>query len=101
MVAATASLEREDHQRDADFASAMHGKSAQVKGGVSAMLAKNNDAKKVALEEYFKHFDGKTAKSETPEERAKRQKEYATLTKQYVVSCCLWYTVTGTATTYK
>ena len=48
------------------------------------MLSKNTDAKKVALEEYFKHFDGKTAKEETPEERAARTKEYATLTKQYV-----------------
>jgi len=86
MVAATSTLEREDHQRDAEFAKALHGKSAEVKGGVSAMLAKSNDAKKVALEEYFKHFDGKSGKTETPEERAARQKEYATLTKQYVLS---------------
>jgi sterol 24-C-methyltransferase len=84
MVAATASLERENHQRDAEFAKALHGKSAEARGGVAAMLSKNNDAKKVALEEYFKHFDGKTAKEETPEERAARQSEYATLTKQYV-----------------
>ena len=84
MVAATSNLEREDHQRDAEFAKALHGKSAQASGGVAAMLYKNQDAKKVALDEYFKHFDGKAAKDETPEERAKRTKEYATLTKQYV-----------------
>ncbi|KAB5546858.1 putative DELTA(24)-sterol C-methyltransferase [Coniochaeta sp. 2T2.1] len=83
MVAATSTLEREDHQRDAEYAKALHGKSAQATGGVAAMLSKNTDAKKVALEEYFKHFDGKTAKEETPEERAARTKEYATLTKHY------------------
>lgn len=87
MVAATPTLEHEDHQRDAEYAKALHGKSAEAKGGVAAMLAKNDDAKKIALEEYFKHFDGKTAKDETPEERAARQREYATLTKQYVLSC--------------
>lgn len=86
MVAASSTLEREDHQRDAEFAKALHGKSAQAKGGVAAMLSKNTDAKKVALEEYFKHFDNKTAKEETPEERAARTKEYATLTKQYVLT---------------
>jgi sterol 24-C-methyltransferase len=84
MVAASTSLEREDHQRDAEFNKALHGKSAQATGGVAAMLSKNQDAKKVALDEYFKHFDGKTGKEETPEERAARTKEYATLTRQYV-----------------
>lgn len=84
MVAATSNLEREDHQRDQEFAKALHGKSAQAAGGMAAMMGKNDDAKKVALDEYFKHFDGKKAEDDTPEERAKRQKEYATMTKQYV-----------------
>lgn len=84
MVAASTTLEREDHQRDAEFNKALHGKSAQAAPGMAAMLSKNQDAKKVAVEEYFKHFDGKRAEDDTAEQRAARTKEYATLTRQYV-----------------
>ncbi|KAM7201938.1 sterol 24-C-methyltransferase erg-4 [Naviculisporaceae sp. PSN 640] len=76
-------LEKEDHQRDAEFNKAMHGKSALAPGGFSAMLAKDKEAKKVAVDEYFKHFDGKTAATETDAEREARTKEYATLTRHY------------------
>ena len=64
-------LEREDHQRDAAFNKAMHGKSAVTTGGVRAMLAKrSNEAQQVAVDEYFKHWDYKAAKNETAEDRA-------------------------------
>ena len=63
-------LEREDHKRDAAFNKAMHGKSAQASGGFSAMFAKGGDAKKAAVDEYFKHWDNKDAKEETEETRA-------------------------------
>jgi sterol 24-C-methyltransferase len=70
-VSSTASnLEREDHSRDADFNKAMHGKSAQARGGIAAMFSKGSDAKKAAVDEYFKHWDNQAAKDETPEQRA-------------------------------
>ena len=62
-------LEREDHQRDANFLKALHGDSVDAKGGFSAMLSKDKEAKKVAVDEYFKHFDRKTAENETDADR--------------------------------
>ena len=83
VASSTASaLEREDHVRDAAFNKAMHGKSAQAKGGLAAMFSKGGDAKKAAVDEYFKHWDNKAAKDETAETRAERVAEYATLTRQ-------------------
>ncbi|KAH7358675.1 sterol 24-C-methyltransferase [Plectosphaerella cucumerina] len=79
----TSKLEREDKARDAEFNKALHGKSAQARGGMAAMFSKGHDAKQAAVDEYFKHFDGQSAKDETPEQRAARQAEYATLTRQY------------------
>lgn len=71
MVSSTASaLEREDHKRDADFNKAMHGTSAQARGGIGAMFAKGGAAKQAAVDEYFKHFDNKGAADETEETRA-------------------------------
>ncbi|OHE90645.1 hypothetical protein CORC01_14064 [Colletotrichum orchidophilum] len=84
MVTSTASnLEREDHARDAHFNKALHGTSAQATGGLAAMFSKGRDAKQAAVDEYFKHWDHKAAKDETPEERAARTAEYATLTRHY------------------
>lgn len=83
VTSSTASgLEREDHARDAAFNKAMHGKSAQAKGGLSAMFSKGGAAKQAAVDEYFKHWDDKAAKDETAETRAERVAEYATLTRQ-------------------
>lgn len=63
-------LEKEDKKRDAEFNKALHGQSAMAAGGIAAMFSKDKDAKKLAVDEYFKHFDNKTAANETPEERA-------------------------------
>ena len=79
-----AKLEQENHSRDADFNKAMHAKSSQAKGGISAMLSKGGDAQKAAVDEYFKHWDNKPAEDETEEMRAERRSQYATLTRQYV-----------------
>ncbi|KAK4156791.1 sterol 24-C-methyltransferase erg-4 [Chaetomidium leptoderma] len=77
-------LEKEDHARDAAFKSALHGKSAAAAGGFAAMLSKNDkEAKKLAVDEYFKHFDNKSAETETDADREARTKEYATLTRHY------------------
>ena len=75
-------LEKEDHARDAAFAKVLHGKSAQGRGGISSMVGKDKEAQKAAVEEYFKHWDDKSAEDETEETRAARRKEYASLTKQ-------------------
>ncbi|GKT51101.1 sterol 24-C-methyltransferase erg-4 [Colletotrichum spaethianum] len=77
-------LEREDHQRDADFNKILHGDSAKAKGGIAAMFTKDPEAKKLAIEQYFKHFDDKTADKETAADRESRMAEYASLTRQYV-----------------
>ncbi|GES59936.1 sterol 24-C-methyltransferase [Aspergillus terreus] len=80
---APTALEREDHSRDADFNRALHGKSAQSKGGFAAMRGKDAAAQKAAVDEYFKHWDNKDAETETEEVRAARRAEYATLTRHY------------------
>ncbi len=62
-------LESEDHSRDAAFNKVLHGESADSKGGFRSMLNKDRDAHKAASEEYFKHWDNKSADSETAEIR--------------------------------
>ena len=66
---APAKLENEDHTRDAAFNKAMHKDSANAVGGLSAMMKKDKAAQKAAVDEYFKHWDNKAAKDETPETR--------------------------------
>jgi sterol 24-C-methyltransferase len=62
-------LENEDHSRDAAFNKAMHGKSADDRGGMVAMMKKDRTAQKAAVDEYFKHWDNKAAGTETDETR--------------------------------
>ncbi|KAG7111801.1 Sterol 24-C-methyltransferase like protein [Verticillium longisporum] len=84
MVSSKASiLQPEDHSRDAAFNKIMHGKTAQIKGGVSAMFSKDAAAKKLAVDEYFKHFDDKSADAETAPDREARVADYASLTRHY------------------
>lgn len=75
-------LEREDHARDAAFNQILHGKSSEAAGGLRAMRAKDHQAQKEAVDEYFKHWDNKAAATETEETRKARRDEYATLTRQ-------------------
>lgn len=91
-------LESEDHSRDAAFNKALHGKSADARGGIRSMMKKDPAAQKAAIEEYFKHWDNKAASTETEEIREvrnhsrslfpaltpkqSRKAEYATLTRQ-------------------
>jgi len=76
------SLQKEDHARDAAFNKALHGKSAQARGGLAAMRSKDAVAQKAAVDEYFKHWDNKAAAVETEEIRKARRDEYACLTRQ-------------------
>lgn len=65
-------LEQEDHSRDAQFNKAMHGKSANAEGGMRAIFKKDKAAQaaqKAAVDEYFKHWDNKSAATETEETR--------------------------------
>jgi sterol 24-C-methyltransferase len=62
-------LEEQNHTRDAEFNKAMHGKSAQARGGMTSMLQKDRGAQKAAVDEYFKHWDNKSAEDETEETR--------------------------------
>ncbi|KAL4932347.1 sterol 24-C-methyltransferase [Aspergillus undulatus] len=80
---APSALEKEDHQRDAEFNRAMHGTSSEAQGGFAAMRQKSAAAQKAAVDEYFKHWDNKSAEAETDETRAARRAEYATLTRHY------------------
>lgn len=79
-------LEQENKERDAAFNKAMHGKTAAQASGIATIMFKDPEAKKAALDEYFKHFDNKSAENETAADRKKRTDEYATLTRQYVLS---------------
>lgn len=61
-------LESEDHSRDAAFNKVMHGKSVDSQG-FRSMLNKDHTAHQAATEEYFKHWDNKSAGAETVEIR--------------------------------
>lgn len=62
-------LIKEDHERDAAFYKAMHGKSAEQKSAFLAMLGKDSKSQQVAADAYFKHWDNKDARTETQAER--------------------------------
>jgi len=79
---ANPTLQKEDHVRDAEFNKVLHGASAEKRGGMMAMLKKDPNSQKAAVDEYFKHWDNKTADVETEETRKARRDEYATLTRQ-------------------
>ena len=72
-------LESEDHLRDAAFNKVMHGKSVDSKG-FRSMFNKDHTAHQAATEEYFKHWDNKSAGAETVEIRevnAERSAKYS------------------------
>jgi sterol 24-C-methyltransferase len=62
-------LETENHVRDKEFAKAMHGKSGAEQNHFMAWMKKDKNAQKLAVDEYFKHWDNKTAEDETEEVR--------------------------------
>jgi sterol 24-C-methyltransferase len=80
---APAALEKQDFERDIAFKQALHGKTAQSSNSFMNLMGKDKDAQKLAVDEYFKHWDNKSAESETAETREARRNEYATLTRHY------------------
>ncbi|KAI6712649.1 hypothetical protein JHW43_004780 [Diplocarpon mali] len=62
-------LAKENHERDAAFNKALHGKSAAENSAFLAMLKKDSNAQGAAADAYFKHWDNKDASIETVEDR--------------------------------
>ena len=62
-------LEAEDHSRDAQFNKLMHGKSAAAKAGFYSLWNKDHAAHKAASDEFWKHWDNKSASTETADTR--------------------------------
>lgn len=62
-------MAKEDHERDASFSKAMHGKSAAQNSAFLAMLNKDSKSQAVAADAYFKHWDNKDAAVETEKDR--------------------------------
>jgi hypothetical protein len=65
-----ASLTEQEKLQHAEFSKALHGSSVEKSAGLRAMFGKGSDAKKLAVDEYFKHWDNKAAKDETVADRA-------------------------------
>ncbi|TVY45779.1 Sterol 24-C-methyltransferase [Lachnellula subtilissima] len=82
-MAAPIVLEPQDLERDAAFKQALHGRTGQDDNSFKNMMRKDKDAQKLAVDEYFKHWDDKAASDETPLIRDARRKDYATLTRHY------------------
>ena len=68
------------------FDSLLHRATAEKDEGIAAILKKDHRAQKAASEDYFRHWDDKTPQQETEVDRAERSDEYASLTRQYVLS---------------
>lgn len=75
-------LLRVDEARNAAFDKALHGDSSQGQGGIRAMLSKDKTARAAAVDEYFQHWDNKTAEDETSAVRQARTDDYASITRQ-------------------
>lgn len=71
-------LAEKDHERDSQFAKALHGESYK-QTGLRALLSKAKDASSVATNGYFKHWDGGVTK----EDEDKRLGDYSQLTAHY------------------
>ncbi|KAL8369492.1 hypothetical protein RB595_000015 [Gaeumannomyces hyphopodioides] len=69
--------------RDMTFEKALHGDTSANKGGFSSMLRKDHEANQAAADQYFQHWDNRTAKDETAEAREARRTDYASITRQY------------------
>jgi sterol 24-C-methyltransferase len=71
-----------DEARNSAFDKALHGKSKESRGGMRAMMNKDNKAHAAAVDEYFQFFDNKKAEDEVEAVRQERTDNYASLTRQ-------------------
>ncbi|ODV88244.1 hypothetical protein CANARDRAFT_5538 [[Candida] arabinofermentans NRRL YB-2248] len=79
MTTKTQKLAPKNFDQDKQFAQALHGKDHTSTSGMGAWIKKDKDAQEVAMEGYFKHWDGKTDQ-DTEESR---KEDYSALTKHY------------------
>lgn len=78
-----------DEARNSAFDNVLHGKSKESRGGMRAMMNKNNKAHAAAVDEYFQYWDGKKAEDEVEAVRQERTDNYASLTRQSVTQYSL------------
>lgn len=74
-------LAPKEFEKDKAFAQAMHGDAKN--GGFRAVVGKNREAHEAAVDGYFRHWDNRTAETQTEEDEQNRLNDYATLTKHY------------------
>ncbi len=72
-------LAEKNFKADSEFAYALHGNKIGEKTGLTAILEKRSDAQKVAVDGYFKHWDGET----DSEKVQTRLDDYSSLTKHF------------------
>ncbi|KAI0463910.1 Delta(24)-sterol C-methyltransferase [Komagataella kurtzmanii] len=72
-------LAPKNYEQDREFAKALHGKDAAKKTGLGAWVTKDASAQEVAVDGYFKHWNGKTDQ----EAEHSRKSDYSELTKHY------------------
>ncbi|KAI8944151.1 delta(24)-sterol C-methyltransferase [Xylaria longipes] len=65
------------------FDSALHRGSTQFRGGLRAIVDKDKTHHGLAMDEYFKHWDGQDVENETEDVRRSRREDYFSLTRQY------------------
>ncbi len=56
----TPKLAEKNFSADKDFAKALHGSNVGQNSGLGAVIGKDKKATEVAIEGYFKHWDGNT-----------------------------------------
>ncbi|KAJ3466107.1 hypothetical protein MRS44_006765 [Fusarium solani] len=79
----TAELISYDEARNHAFDSVLHRQSKNSKGGMRAMMNKDNKAHAAAVDDYFQYWDNKKAEDEVQAVRQERTDNYASLTRQY------------------
>lgn len=73
-------LAPKDYDKDAEFATSLHGKAER--GGLGGLVSKNKDAHTEALNGYFKHWE-RDSQTQTDTDTKGRLDDYADLTKHY------------------
>lgn len=71
-----------DEAQNSAFDNVLHRKSKESKGGMRAMINKDNRAHAAAVDEYFQFWDNKKAEDEVEAVRQERTDNYASLTRQ-------------------
>ncbi|KAF4966133.1 hypothetical protein FZEAL_10685 [Fusarium zealandicum] len=72
-----------DEARNSAFDNVLHRQSKESRGGMRAMMNKDNKAHAAAVDEYFQFWDNKKAEDEVEAVRQERTDNYANLTRQY------------------